>query len=190
MTELSLTVNNVSPEKVLELLQAAIAAQGLGVRVLEQVTEKTAATLDCYVYPTPPRVAHLQEKIAKPPVSESRYRPYLEEAIAQIAPFPRSALNTCRVTLEQLLQDLYLERMNTPYGTRDIKLMLSDLKKAKLLPIKVKCWCESVREMGNLGSHPVREGIKSSDAETVFQMLLPIIEWYETSKPTSESDPE
>src|SRR5262249_18659582 len=64
------------------------------------------------------------------------------------------ALAKCRQILEGCLTSLYSRTIGSP-GTRKLEELIRDLGRHKALPRKVFALCEVVRELGNVGAHPI-----------------------------------
>jgi hypothetical protein len=96
---------------------------------------------------------------------------------------PDMALAKCRQILESRLHMLHAERVG-PAGTKRLEQLISDLSRAGALPRKVIALCEVVRELGNVGVHPILDDEKlgHSEAHIALQSLTIILEWYVRSK--------
>jgi hypothetical protein len=99
---------------------------------------------------------------------------------ALISTDPDMALAKARVLLERIAVTLF-DKTVGKVGTRPLDALLRELSKSGILPRKVYCLCEVVRELGNVGVHPILDDEKVTHREAQISLLalLLVVEWYE-----------
>jgi hypothetical protein len=92
---------------------------------------------------------------------------------------PDMALTKSRKILEGCLYALHKQRIGPP-GTRRLEQLIVDLGRAGVLPRKMLALCEVVRELGNVGAHPIYDGedLSHREAQLAVLTLTLILEWY------------
>jgi hypothetical protein len=103
----------------------------------------------------------------------------VDRLLALISTDPDMALTKSRVILERLITYIFVTRVG-PSGTRPLESLIRDAGKAGVLPRKVAALCDVVREMGNVGAHPILddEKVTHREAQLATMALLLIFEWY------------
>jgi hypothetical protein len=91
---------------------------------------------------------------------------------------PDMCLAKCRQILESTLSGLHRDTIGSP-GTKRLEQLISDLARQGKLPRKVQALCEVVRELGNVGVHPIYDDELLSHREALIslQTLVIVLEW-------------
>ena len=92
---------------------------------------------------------------------------------------PQMALAKVRTILEGIMTRLHERAIGNP-GTKRLDQLIRDLSTKGVLPRKILANCEVVRELGNVGSHPILDGeiVTHKEAQLALLALLIVIEWY------------
>jgi hypothetical protein len=99
---------------------------------------------------------------------------------------PEMALTRVRKVLEYLVRDVYLRRVKEPPGTRPLENLLDRLAKDGHFPPRLNAYANTVRMLGNVGTHNFGAGISAGDVYQSLTQLMPILEWYfEVERPNS-----
>jgi Domain of unknown function (DUF4145) len=116
-------------------------------------------------------------------LDDSPFSDDLAQAKRLLRQHPDMGLAKCRQTLERCLHELHAERIGNP-GTKRLEQLIQDLGRAGVLPRKVLALAEVVRELGNVGVHPIfdAEGLTHREAQIALLSLLIVLEWYARSK--------
>jgi len=91
---------------------------------------------------------------------------------------PEMSLTRARKALEYIVRDVYQRAFAEPPGTRPLENLLQRLVKEDLFPKRLAAYANSVRELGNVGTHGFGEGVTAQDVYQALTQLLPIVEWY------------
>src|SRR5262245_32726044 len=101
---------------------------------------------------------------------------------------PEMALTRARKVLEHLIRDVYERRLQEPPGTRPLENLLQRLVKDGLFPSRLHAYANTVRMLGNVGTHRFGEKLTAADVYQSLTQLLPILEWYfEVERPDALS---
>jgi hypothetical protein len=115
--------------------------------------------------------------------------------IAEMA--PDMAVTKARKVLEYIVRDVYQRRLTEPAGTRPLENLLQRLVKDGFFPVRLDAYANTVRKLGNLGTHNFDEPVTPDDVYHSLTHLVPILEWYfeverdhagGTSRETAEAD--
>ena len=99
---------------------------------------------------------------------------------------PEMALTRARKVLEYVVRDIFLRRVKEPPGTRPLENMLDRLAKDGHLPPRLNAYANTVRMLGNVGTHHFNAGISAGDVYQSLAQLMPILQWYfEVERPES-----
>ena len=116
------------------------------------------------------------------PFQELRVGVHEAIKIADIS--PEMALTRSRKVLEYLVRDVYERRINEPPGTRPLENLLQRLVKDGFFPDRLDAYANTIRKLGNVGTHTFGEKLAVADVYQSLAQLMPILEWYfETERP-------
>ena len=96
--------------------------------------------------------------------------------IADLA--PEMALTRARKVLEYVVRDVFEHRIKEPPGTRPLENLLDRLVKDHHFPVRLDAYANTVRKLGNVGTHNFNERITAADVYQSLTQLMPILEWY------------
>jgi formylglycine-generating enzyme required for sulfatase activity len=91
---------------------------------------------------------------------------------------PEMALTRSRKVLELVVREVYERRINEPAGTRPLENLLQRLVKDGHLPTRLDAHANSVRLLGNVGTHGFGQPITAADVQQSLSGLLHVLEWY------------
>ena len=91
---------------------------------------------------------------------------------------PDMALTRARKVLEYVVRDVFERRLEEPPGTRPLENLLQRLVKESIFPERLDAYANTVRKLGNVGTHNFDESISVSDVYQSLTQLMPILEWY------------
>ncbi len=91
---------------------------------------------------------------------------------------PEMALTRARKVLEYVVRDVYERRVNEPPGTRPLENLLQRLVKDGFFPERLDAYANTVRKLGNVGTHSFGESVALADVYQSLAQLMPILEWY------------
>jgi formylglycine-generating enzyme required for sulfatase activity len=91
---------------------------------------------------------------------------------------PEMALTRSRKVLELVVREVYERQINEPAGTRPLENLLQRLVKDGHLPTRLDAHANSVRLLGNVGTHGFGQRITAADVEQSLSGLLHVLEWY------------
>src|SRR5271155_3358747 len=66
---------------------------------------------------------------------------------------PEMALTRARKVLEQVVRDVFERRVKEPPGTRPLENLLQRLVKDGFFPARLDAYANTVRKLGNVGTH-------------------------------------
>jgi hypothetical protein len=96
------------------------------------------------------------------------------------------ALTRARKVLEYLVRDVYQRRVKEPPGTRPLENLLDRLAKDGHFPLRLNAYANTIRMLGNVGTHNFGERISAGDVYQSLAQLMPILQWYfEVERPDS-----
>src|SRR5262249_31126441 len=99
---------------------------------------------------------------------------------------PEMALARARKVLEYVVRDVFERRVHEPPGTRPLENLLQRLVKEGFFPERLDAYANTVRKLGNVGTHNFGERISAADVYQSLTQLMPILEWYfEVERPES-----
>ena len=78
---------------------------------------------------------------------------------------PEMALTRARKVLESVVRDVFEHRIKEPPGTRPLENLLDRLVKDHHFPVRLDAYANTVRKLGNVGTHNFDERIT---AEKMF----------------------
>lgn len=114
----------------------------------------------------------------------------VQKAIRIAAEDPEMALTRARKVLELIVRDVYERHCGEPAGTRPLENLLQRLVKDGHLPRRLSAYANTVRELGNVGTHAFGERLTPADVHQSLTQLLPILEWYfEAERPEALGRP-
>lgn len=122
-------------------------------------------------------------------LDESEFGPDLDRAKSLVHTDPDMALAKCRVTLERCLWRFH-EKTLGPAGTKPLEQLIRDLGRKSTIPRKIAALADVVRELGNVGAHPIidDEDLSHREAQIAMLTLVLILEWYErTTNPLADT---
>ncbi len=111
----------------------------------------------------------------------------LQAIVGLVKTNPDMALAKCRQTLEAVLTRLYQGQVGDP-RKRPLENLIRDLRNAGVLPRKLVALCEIVRELGNIGAHPILddEHISHREARIALSSFIVFLEWHARATRTQE----
>jgi hypothetical protein len=102
----------------------------------------------------------------------------VQKAILVAEVDPEMALTRARKVLEYVVRDVYQRRLNEPPGTRPLENLLQRLVKDGFLPDRVDAYANTIRKLGNVGTHTFGEKVTVADVQQSLSQLTQILEWY------------
>ena len=102
----------------------------------------------------------------------------VQEAIKIADISPEMALTRSRKVLEYLVRDVYERRISEPPGTRPLENLLQRLVKDGFFPDRLDAYANTIRKLGNVGTHNFGEKLEVADVYQSLAQLMPILEWY------------
>lgn len=101
------------------------------------------------------------------------------QKVVQIATAdPEMALTRVRKVLEYLIRDVYTRRYGREPKTQPLENLLQLLVKDGHLPTRIDAYANTIRKLGNVGTHSFGEEITTEDVQASLNQLLPILLWY------------
>src|SRR6516225_4471729 len=91
---------------------------------------------------------------------------------------PEMALTRARKVLEYVVRDVYQRRISEPPGTRPLENLLQRLVKDGFFPDRLDAYANTIRKLGNVGTHSFGEKITVADVYQSLSQLTYILEWY------------
>lgn len=91
---------------------------------------------------------------------------------------PEMALTRARKVLEYVVRDIYSQRYNEEPGTRPLENLLQRLSRDGHFPSRLNAYANSIRMLGNVGTHSFGERVTTTDVHQSLTQLMPILEWY------------
>jgi formylglycine-generating enzyme required for sulfatase activity len=91
---------------------------------------------------------------------------------------PEMALTRARKVLEYVIRDVYERRIQEPPGTRPLENLLQRLVKDGHFPERLDAYANTVRKLGNVGTHSFSDKVTVADVYQSLMQLMPILEWY------------
>jgi formylglycine-generating enzyme required for sulfatase activity len=88
------------------------------------------------------------------------------------------ALTRARKVLEYVVRDVYQRRIQEPPGTRPLENLLQRLVKDGFMPDRVDAYANTIRKLGNVGTHKFGEKVTVADVQQSLSQLTQILEWY------------
>ena len=129
------------------------------------------------------RLEHLSDKFHE-------LRSGVQKAIRIADDDPEMALTRARKVLEYVVRDVFEQRINEPPGTRPLENLLDRLVKDGFIPVRLDAYANTVRKLGNVGTHNFSERITAADVYQSLAQLMPILEWYfEEERPEAGVEP-
>src|SRR6516162_2982115 len=91
---------------------------------------------------------------------------------------PEMALTRARKVLEYVVRDVYERRCQEPPGTRPLENLLQRLVRDGHFPDRLDAYANTIRKLGNVGTHTFGERVSVADVYQSLSQLMPILEWY------------
>ena len=91
---------------------------------------------------------------------------------------PEMALTRSRKVLEYVVRSVYERRINEPPGTRPLENLLQRIVKDGHFPDRLDAYANTIRKLGNVGTHTFGEQVTAADVHQSLRQLQPILEWY------------
>jgi formylglycine-generating enzyme required for sulfatase activity len=91
---------------------------------------------------------------------------------------PEMALTRARKVLEYIVRDVYERRLREPPGTRPLEGLLQRLVREGHFPDRLDAYANTIRKLGNVGTHSFGEKVTVADVHLSLTQLLVILEWY------------
>ncbi len=103
---------------------------------------------------------------------------------------PEMSLTRARKVLEYVVRRVYERQVHEPAGSRPLENLLQRIIKDGHIPRRLAAYANSVRELGNVGTHAYGEKVDRSDVLLALSQLMPILEWYfEQEAPAASAPP-
>ena len=104
---------------------------------------------------------------------------------------PEMSLTRARKVLEYVVRDVFERRVQEPPGTRPLENLLQRLVKDGFFPERLDAYANTVRKLGNVGTHNFNERVTVADVYRSLTQLMPILEWYfEDERPEGDVSPD
>lgn len=101
------------------------------------------------------------------------------QMVVQIAELdPEMALTRARKVLEYIIRDVYKRRCGREPKTQPLENLLQQLVKDGHLPNRIDAYANTIRKLGNVGTHTFGEKVTMLDVQSSLNQLLPILLWY------------
>jgi hypothetical protein len=127
------------------------------------------------------RLEHLSEQFRE-------LREGVQKAIHIAEADPEMALTRARKVLEYVVRDVYERRVQEPPGTRPLENLLQRLVKEGYFPDRLDAYANTIRKLGNVGTHSFGETVTIADVYHSLTQLMLILEWYfEVERPEALS---
>ena len=91
---------------------------------------------------------------------------------------PEMALTRGRKVLEYVVREVYERRVNEDPGTRPLENLLQRLVKDGHFPDRLDAYANTIRKLGNVGTHSFGAKITAADVQQSLTQLMLILEWY------------
>src|SRR6202011_4568449 len=89
--------------------------------------------------------------------------------------------------LEFIVRHVYERRINEPAGSRPLENLLQRVVKDGFFPKRLAAYANTVRELGNVGTHGFGEQVSPTDVFQSLSQLMLIVEWYFEQEQAKES---
>lgn len=89
---------------------------------------------------------------------------------------PEMALTRARKVLEYVIRDVYQRGINEPPGTRALENLLQRLVKDGFFPDRLDAYANTIRKLGNVGTHSFNENVAIADVYQSLAQLMPILQ--------------
>src|ERR1700730_11062791 len=117
------------------------------------------------------RLDHLSDQFGE-------LRDGVQKAI-QVADFdPEMSLTRARKVLEYVIREGYERRIKEPPVTRPLENLLQRLVKDGFFPDRLDAYANTIRKLGNVGTHTFGEKITVADVYQSLSQLSYVLEWY------------
>ena len=104
---------------------------------------------------------------------------------------PEMSLTRARKVLEYVVRDVFERGVQEPPGTRPLENLLQRLVKDGFFPERLDAYANTVRKLGNVGTHNFNERVTAADVYQSLTQLMPILEWYfELERPEAGVSPD
>ncbi len=101
---------------------------------------------------------------------------------------PEMALARTRKVLESVVRAVYERRIQEPPGTRPLENLLQRLVKDGHFPDRLDAYANTIRKLGNVGTHAFGEKVTGADVHQSLTQLQPILDWYfEVERPEAQA---
>ena len=117
------------------------------------------------------RLNHLSDEFAE-------LREGVRKAVLVADLDPEMSLTRARKVLEYVVRDVFERRVHEPPGTRPLENLLQRLVKDGFFPERLDAYANTVRKLGNVGTHNFDERVTAADVYQSLTQLMPILEWY------------
>ena len=102
----------------------------------------------------------------------------LENVVSIADTIPGMAVTLSRRVLEYVVRDVYKRSFDEDPGTRPLENLLQRLVREKRFPARLDAYANTIRKLGNLGTHGFDEKVTPSDVQLSLTQLILILEWY------------
>jgi formylglycine-generating enzyme required for sulfatase activity len=125
-----------------------------------------------------PALQRLLRRLEELPDQFRELRDGVQKTIQVAEIDPEMALTRARKVLEYVVRDVYQRRISEPPGTRPLENLLQRLSKDGHLPARLAAYANTVRELGNVGTHHFGQGVTVDDVSLSLSQLDLILKWY------------
>ena len=129
-------------------------------------------------HPMEPALQNLTDRLNQLSDQFRELRDGVQKAIRIADEDPEMALTRARKVLEYVVRDVFERRVKEPPGTRPLENLLDRLVKDGHFPVRLDAYANTVRKLGNVGTHNFKETITAADVYQSLTQLMPILEWY------------
>jgi formylglycine-generating enzyme required for sulfatase activity len=91
---------------------------------------------------------------------------------------PEMALTRSRKVLEYVIRDVYQRRCQKPPGSQPLENLLQQVCRDGHFPPVLEAYANTVRMLGNVGTHRFDQTITLADVHQSLTQLMPILQWY------------
>jgi formylglycine-generating enzyme required for sulfatase activity len=131
-----------------------------------------------------PALASLLGRLRHLPDSFHDLKEGVEKAIDITDRDPEMALTRTRKVLERVIREVYERRYREPPGTRPLENLQQRLARDGHLPPVLDAYANTVRLLGNVGTHRFDQQVTTADVCQSLGQLLPILDWYSAEERT------
>jgi serine/threonine protein kinase/formylglycine-generating enzyme required for sulfatase activity len=128
--------------------------------------------------PIDPVLQALVSRLEHLPDRYRELRDGVQKAIQVAEVDPEMALTRSRKVLEYVIRDVYERRLQEVPGTRPLENLLQRIGKGGHFPDRLDAYANTIRKLGNVGTHTFGEKVTVADVHQSLTQLVPILRWY------------